>query len=289
MAVLMIGPVEKVALALLLLVLMAGMGAALSLAQFRQVARSPKGLLVGLASQFGWMPLVAWGLSQWLGLDPIIALALIVVGCTPGGTTSNLFTYYTRADLALSISMTVTSSVVAVVAMPAILWLYTRSLGLGELTIPFGGIASTLGLMLVPLSVGMWLRAKDEAKAASLERAGSLAGIAVLLLLVVSGLLRNHALLLAMPWAHLLATFALGAVGMGLGWLGARALGLPAAQRRAVGFETGIQNSPLAIAVVVASFSGEVADRMLPIPLLYALLVLVTATVVTVVVRRIET
>lgn len=289
MPVLMIGPVEKVALALLLLVLMAGMGAALSLAQFRQVARSPKGLLVGLASQFGWMPLVAWGLSQWLGLDPIIALALIVVGCTPGGTTSNLFTYYTRADLALSISMTVTSSVVAVVAMPAILWLYTRSLGLGELTIPFGGIASTLGLMLVPLSVGMWLRAKDEAKAASLERAGSLAGIAVLLLLVVSGLLRNHALLLAMPWAHLLATFALGAVGMGLGWLGARALGLPAAQRRAVGFETGIQNSPLAIAVVVASFSGEVADRMLPIPLLYALLVLVTATVVTVVVRRIET
>jgi bile acid transporter len=284
----MVGPVEKVALALLLVVLMAGMGAALSLAQFRQVVRSPKGLLVGLASQYGWMPLIAWGLSQALGLDPIVALALIVVGCTPGGTTSNLFTYYARADLALSISMTTVSTVVAVVAMPATLWLYTRSLGLGELTIPFGGIASTLAVMLVPLGLGMWLRARDAAKAAALERIGSLAGIAVLVLLVVSGLVHNHALLLSMPAAHLGAAFGLGALGIGLGWLGAWALGLGVPQRRAVGFETGIQNSPLAIAVVVASFSVDVADRMLPIPLLYALLVLVTSVIVTLVIRRFD-
>lgn len=284
----MVGPVEKVALALLLVVLMAGMGAALSLAQFRQVVRSPRGLLIGLVSQYGWMPLIAWGLARGLGLEPVVALALIVVGCTPGGTTSNLFTYYARADLALSISMTVTSSVVAVVAMPALLWLYTRSLGLGELTIPFEGIASTLAVMLIPLWVGMWVRAKHAAKAAMLERLGSLAGIAVLLLLVVSGLVHNHALLLAMPAAHLVAALGLGAMGLGLGWLGAWALGLGQQERRAVGFETGIQNSPLAIAVVVASFPSEVADRMLPIPLLYALLVLVTATVATMMMRRLD-
>lgn len=284
----MLGPIEKAALALLLLVLMAGMGASLSTAQFRQVARAPRGLLVGLASQFGWMPFIAWAMAQALGLEPIIALALIVVGCTPGGTTSNLFTYYTRADLALSISMTVVSSVVAVVAMPAILYLYTRSLGLGELTVPFGGIVTTLALMLVPLAVGMLVRAKDEGRAAALERIGSLSGIAVLLLLIVSGLVRNRELLLSLPAAHVAAAFALGAIGMTLGWLGARVLGLDSTKRRAVSFETGIQNSPLAIAVVVASFPSEVADRMLPIPLLYALLVLLSATVVTAALRRLD-
>ncbi|MCB9717424.1 MAG: transporter [Myxococcales bacterium] len=284
----MVGPLEKAALAVLLLVLMAGMGASLSWGQFRQVARSPRGLLVGLASQFGWMPLIAWAMARALELEPTIALALIVVGCTPGGTTSNLFSYYTRADLALSISMTVVSSVVAVVAMPAILYLYTRSLGLGELTIPFGGIATTLALMLVPLAVGMWVRAKDEARAARLERAGSLSGIAVLLLLIVSGLVRNRELLLTLPLAHVAAAFALGAVGMSLGWLGARGLGLGREQCRAVSFETGIQNSPLAIAVVVASFPAAVAERMLPIPLLYALLVLLTATLATALLRCLD-
>ncbi len=284
----MLGPIEKAALAVLLLVLMAGMGAALSLEQFKRVVRAPRGLLIGLASQFGWMPLVAWALARALGLDPVVALALIVVGCTPGGTTSNLFAYYTRADLALSISMTVVSSVVAVVAMPAILFLYTRSLGLGALTVPFGGIVTTLALMLVPLTIGMVVRARDEDRAARLERLGSWSGIAVLLLLIVSGLVRNRALLLSLPVAHVVAALALGVLGMGLGWLGARALGLGSEQRRAVSFETGIQNSPLAIAVVAASFPEAVADQMLPIPLLYALLVLVTATVVTAVMRRLD-
>ena len=284
----MVGPMEEAALAVLLLVLMAGMGATLSLVSFRQVMRRPWGLLIGLASQFGWMPLVAWGLSRWLGLEPLVALALIVVGCTPGGTTSNLFAYYARADLALSIAMTVVSSALAVVAMPAILYLYTRSLGLGDLRVPFGGIASTLALMLVPLAVGMAVRARDVQRAARLEQLGSYAGIVVLLLLVVSGLARNHVLLLDLPAAQLLAALALGAAGMGLGWLGARLCGLGVAQRRAVSFETGIQNSPLAIAVVLASFPEEVADRMLPIPLLYALLVLVTATLVTATLRRLD-
>ncbi len=284
----MLGPLEKAALAILLLVLMAGMGASLSTEQFRAVARRPRGLLVGLASQFGWMPLIAWAMARGLDLEPTLALALIVVGCTPGGTTSNLFAYYTRADLALSVSMTAVSSVVAVVAMPAILWVYTRSLGLGDLTVPFGGIVTTLALMLVPLAAGMGLRAKDEARAATLERVGSLSGIGVLVLLIVSGLVRNHALLLSLPASHVVATLALGGLGMGLGWLGARGLGLDREQRRAVSFETGIQNSPLAIAVVVASFPDPVADQMLPIPLLYALLVLVTATVVTVGLRRLD-
>lgn len=284
----MLGPIEKAALALLLIVLMAGMGAALSVDQFKKVARAPKGLLIGLASQFGWMPLVAWALGRVLELDPLIALSLIVVGCTPGGTTSNLFAYYTRADLALSISMTVVSSVVAVVAMPSILFLYTRSLGLGALEVPFGGIATTLGLMLVPLSLGMWLRHHNKERAAALERLGGFSGIAVLALLIVSGLVRNRELLLSLPAAHIVAALALGALGMGLGYLGARLLGLEVEQRRAVSFETGIQNSPLAIAVVIASFPAASADQMLPIPLLYALLVLVSATVVTFVMRRLD-
>ena len=99
------GP-EKALLAALLIVLMMGMGATLERSHVRDVLAKPRGVLVGLASQFGWMPLIATGLALAFGLPDELALGLLIVGCTPGGTTSNLFAYLSKADVALSIAMT---------------------------------------------------------------------------------------------------------------------------------------------------------------------------------------
>jgi BASS family bile acid:Na+ symporter len=278
---------ERILLAVLILVLMTGMGASLTGTAFRAVLRRPRGILIGVLSQFGWMPLIAFGLASALSLEATAALGLLIVGSTPGGTTSNLFTYYARADLALSISMTAVSTVVAVVMMPLVLSLYGPMLaaeGAGDATpfaVPYTSIMTTLLVVLVPVAIGMYIRHRSERVAAIVERVGSLAGVAVLILLVVSGLIRNSSLLTELPAGVYVATIGLSVIGITLGYGSAALLGLATPSRRAIGLETGIQNSPLALAIIVATFpAGEQAALMTPV-LVYAFFVLVVAATVT--------
>lgn len=294
----MLSGVEQALLALLLVVLMIGMGASLTVDAFREVARSPRGPLIGVLSQFGWMPLLAYLLARGLELPPAMAIGLCVVGCTPGGTTSNLFTYYARADLALSVSMTAISSVAAVVMMPLLLRVYAAPFAApfaapiaGPLTdaglaIPYTSITVTLALMLVPMAIGMVIRAKRPASAPRVERVGSLAGLGVLALLIVTGLARNGHLLLESPATIYVAGLGLGLGGFALGYLGAALFRLGVPQRRAVAFETGIQNSPLALTILMTSFPAALHRQLLWLPLLYALFVIASSAVIAGVLRR---
>jgi len=245
------------------------------------VLRRPRGPLVGLLSQYGWMPLIAFVLCKALGLPDDLAISLIVVGCTPGGTTSNLFTYFAGADVALSVSMTALSTIAAVVLMPLTLWIYASGYASAGLKIPYGNITTTLAVMLVPLAIGMVVRASRPGAAKVVERIGGVAGLGVLGLLIGTGLYNNMDVLRATTGTMYAAALGLGVLGFGFGWLGARVAGLSSAQRRAVAFETGIQNSPLALGILIASFPGEQQARMLWLPLLYALLVLISASVLT--------
>ena len=279
------GP-EKALLAALLIVLMMGMGATLERSHVRDVLAKPRGVLVGLASQFGWMPLIATGLALAFGLPDELALGLLIVGCTPGGTTSNLFAYLSKADVALSIAMTAISTVVAVVAMPAVLWLYGRTFTDSSFALPIKDIVVTLLLVLVPVAIGMFVRSRSVVWAERVEKAGSACGIGVLVLLVVSGLVNNNAIFALIPFGGYVGAIALGLLGMGLGYLAATLGGLGEPQRRAVALETGIQNSPLAIAIIIASFPEASHDVMLRLPLLYALCVLITSSGVALGMRR---
>ncbi|MBL8973245.1 MAG: bile acid:sodium symporter [Myxococcales bacterium] len=277
----MLTQLQTILLAALLVVLMAGMGASLTLEDFREVLRRPRGPLIGLLSQYGWMPLIAFGLCKALGLPDDLAISLIVVGCTPGGTTSNLFTYFAGADVALSVSMTALSTIAAVVLMPLTLYIYASGYASAGLKIPYGNITTTLAVMLVPLAIGMVVRARRPGAARVVESIGGVAGLGVLGLLIGTGLYNNMDVLRATTGTMYAAALGLGVLGFGFGWFGARVAGLSSAQRRAVAFETGIQNSPLALGILIASFPGEQQARMLWLPLLYALLVLISASVLT--------
>jgi bile acid transporter len=281
----MLSPIETALIALLLVVLMFGMGATLTVQRFRDVAASPRALLIGLASQFGWMPLLAFLLARVLELPQEAALGLIIMGTCPGGTTSNMFAYYARADVALSVSMTAASKLASVVLMPLCLWIYARPVA-GAVAIPYGDIIKTLLVLLVPVALGMTLRRKyGEGFAHKAEKTGSLAGLITLLLLVVISVVRNGAAFAHITVNMYAAAMLLGSLGMVLGDLAARAARLPQPQRRAVSFETGIQNSPLAFAVIATTFSGPTQAKMLELPMLYALFVLLEASLVTLFVR----
>ena len=179
----------------------------------------------------------------------------------------------------------VTSTLVAVVAMPALLFVYATPFTDASVEIPYGNIVTTLVLVLVPVAIGIGIRARSERLAARAERFGSVAGVAVLLLLIGTSLARNSDALARVPLAGYVAAILLGLCGMGLGYVGARVLGLTEAAQRAVAFETGIQNSPLAFAIILASFPQHLQERLLWLPMAYALFVLISASLVTLALR----
>ena len=103
--------------------IMFGMGLTLSAKDFRVVLSRPKDILLGCLAQFTIMPFMAWLLSQIFSLPKELTLGMILVGCCPGGTASNVITFLARGDLALSVGMTATSTLLAPVLTPLLVWL----------------------------------------------------------------------------------------------------------------------------------------------------------------------
>ncbi|HMO07172.1 MAG TPA: bile acid:sodium symporter [Paracoccaceae bacterium] len=282
----MLGAHQQVLLAAMIFVIMLGMGASLRGEDLRAALRARRACLAGMVCQFGLMPALAFGLAVAFALPPPVALALIMVGATPGGTTSNLFAFWARGDVALSVAMTVASTLAAVVMMPLMIGLYAGGAVAGGVTVPYATIAATLALVLVPCGIGVALRARSEAAGEWLERAGSAAGVVLILALIASFVIENGALVRATPAAEIAAAVLLSVAGFAAGLAVARAIGLTPAEGRTVSLETGIQNTPLTIAVIGLSFPVDaVQDRMLLTCALYAVAVVITSAVTTLIYR----
>jgi bile acid transporter len=285
----MLTPLETALIALLLVVLMFGMGATLTVGRFREVLAQPKAFLIGTASQFGVMPVLAFALAKGLELPDEAALGLVVMGSCPGGTTSNLFAHLSRADVALSISMTAASKLLGVVMMPLCLYLYARPFSGAEMPIPYADIVKTLVVLLVPVGLAMYLRTRwGERFARGAEKVGSISGLTLLVAIAGITTLRNAHLFATISAPMYLAAITLGAAGMLFGALVSRAFGLPRAARRTVSFETGVQNSPLCFAILALAFPSQGELSLLRLPLLYSLFVLMEASLATTVYRVLD-
>ncbi len=283
----MVTEFETKLLGFMMMIIMLGMGASLTWRDFLIAFRKPKGVIVGLVCQYGIMPALGFVLGQLLGLPPAIAVGLILMGCMPGGTTSNIFTYFSKGVLALSIMMTSVSTLVALGMVPATLAFYSGLAGYtGDYTIPASNVAQVLVVLLVPTLIGMVLRKTNPNVGATLELLGGIMGIAVILFLVVTWIPRNYQLLLDTPLNVYLGAIGLGLVGMALGYALARLLKQDANRSRTIALETGIQNGPLAILIVTLSITGPSQQDVLLIPVLYSLFIVISSSIVTVFFRR---
>jgi sodium/bile acid cotransporter 2 len=283
----MLTETETRLLGVMMALIMLGMGASLTFRDFLIAFRKPKGVLVGLLCQYGIMPLLGYALAMGLGMPPALAAGLILMGCMPGGTTSNIFTYFSKGALALSIMMTSVSTLVAVVVVPLLIQFYSGLAGIqGEFVIPAANVAQVLVVLLVPTIIGMLLRKANPNIGATVELIGGLLGVLVILFLIVSWVPRNHQLLATTPWPVYGAAIGLGLVGMVLGFFLARLLRQDANRSRTIALETGIQNGPLAVLIVTLTFSGELQQQVLLIPVLYSLFIVLSSTAVTLWFRR---
>jgi BASS family bile acid:Na+ symporter len=277
-------------LGLMMMVIMLGMGASLTFKDFRIAFRKPQGILVGLLCQYGIMPFLGYALAVVLGLPPALAIGLILMGCMPGGTTSNIFAYFSKGALALSIMMTVCSTLVAVFMVPLLLEFYSQIKGLpSEYAVPAGNVAQVLVVLIVPTLIGIALRKWNPNVGATIELLGGALGIFVILFLVATWVPRNHMLLATTPWQVYATAIGLGLVGMLIGYLLSKGLRQDNRRSRTIALETGIQNGPLAVLIVLLTFTGEMQQQVLLIPVLYSLFIVLTSSAVTVWFRRITT
>lgn len=286
----MLTELETKLLGVMMMVIMLGMGASLTFRDFLIAFKKPKGVMVGIVCQYGIMPFLGYLLAVLLGMPPPLAVGLILMGCMPGGTTSNIFTYFSKGALALSIMMTSVSTLIAVAAVPLLVSFYSGLAGVtGEFAIPAANVAQVLVVLLVPTVLGMFLRKFNPNIGATIELIGSMLGIAVILFLVVSWVPRNYQLLLSTPGSVFFAAVGLGLFGMLLGYWLARLLKQDNNRSRTISLETGIQNGPLAVLIVTLTFKGELQQQVLLIPVLYSLFIVLTSSAVTVWYRKTAT
>ena len=237
----------------LLGVIMFGMGLTLKTEDFRVVFSRPKDVLVGCLAQFTVMPLLAFLLTRVFRLEPALAIGVILVGCCPGGTASNVITYLAKGDLALSVGMTAVSTLLAPVLTPLLVWLLA-----GE-TVDvdvIGMLLSILWVVILPIVLGLlvkrfWPRTTERASD-YLPALSSLA-ICVIVLIVIAA---NAHKLLDGGWVILAVVVLHNVCGLAAGYLIGSMLRLTPAKRRAISVEVGMQNSGLASSLATLHFAA---------------------------------
>ncbi|MDN3544831.1 MAG: bile acid:sodium symporter family protein [Roseateles asaccharophilus] len=277
----MLSELETKLLGVMMMVIMLGMGASLTFKDFAIALRKPQGLIVGLLCQYGLMPAIAYFLGQAVGLPPAYAIGLILMGCMPGGTTSNIFTYFSKGTLSLSILMTISSTLVAIVMVPLTLAFYSQGIE-GDWKIPPGNVIQVLFVLLVPTLLGIVLRKWNANVGAVIEMIGGLLGVLVILFLMGSWVPRNFQLLLDTGFPVYAASIGLGLLGFVLGFGLSRLLRQDPQRSRTIALETGIQNGPLAVLIVTLTFTGTQQQDVLLIPVLYSFFIVLTSSMVTI-------
>ena len=237
----------------LLGVIMFGMGLTLKAEDFRVVFTRPRDVLVGCLAQFTVMPLLAFALTRIFKLDAALAIGVILVGCCPGGTASNVITYLAKGDLALSVGMTATSTLLAPVLTPLLVWLLAgETVDVNVL----GMLLSILWVVILPIALGLvvkrlWPRTTE--RATDYLPALSTLAICTIVLIVIAA---NAHKLLDGGWIILLVVVLHNLCGFGIGYLIGWALHLLPAKRRAISIEVGMQNSGLATSLANLHFAA---------------------------------
>jgi BASS family bile acid:Na+ symporter len=168
----------------------------------------------------------------------------------------------------------------AIVMMPLLVGLYAQGLDT-NIQVPYAKIAATILIMLIPVIIGMTVRGKKPSAAKTLEKIGSYAGILIIVVLIGSFVSRERALLASTPATVYGGIALLCFGGFAIGYLGSLLAKLPRSAARTVALETGIQNTPLTMAVIVASFPAEDHTALLVLPLIYAVSIVIYACVMT--------
>jgi BASS family bile acid:Na+ symporter len=242
-----------------LAVIMLGMGLTLTLDDFRSIGKMPKAVAIGFFAQFTVMPFLGWAMGRLLDLETPYAVGLILVACCPGGTASNVVTYLARANVALSVVMTMCSTFAAVILTPLLTsWLAGALVEVDG----WGLFWSTFQVVVLPVVVGVWINRLAPRAVQRAQLVLPLVSVVVIALICASIIGGSAVAVKGAAWRLLGAVFGLHAGGFALGYLVSRVLRLDAIAARTVSIEVGMQNSGLGVVLARKHF----ADPLTAVP-----------------------
>lgn len=245
----------KSAISPLLGLIMFGMGMTLRVDDFRYLLKQPAPVGIGVGLQFVLMPLFGWAVGKALRLPPELFAGLVLVGCCPGGTASNVISYLAKADVALSIVLTSLSTILAVVATPLLTWLYIGR----TVPVPVGGmLVSILQIILLPVAVGVGINTLWGRHMKKFEPIFPLISVLGILLVIAVVVALDRASL-SRAGIVVLGVMLHNGLGLAGGYWVAKWLRLPEAQARTISIEVGMQNSGLGVALALQHFSALAA------------------------------
>ncbi|MBT2381928.1 bile acid:sodium symporter [Streptomyces sp. CB00316] len=259
-----------------LAIIMFGLGLSLTTDDFRRVTRSPKAVVVALVLQVLVLPLVAFGLIKMFDLDPLLAVGVMLLAASPGGTTANLFSHLFRGDVALNVTLTAINSVLAAITIPIITNLAIDHFDAqGDLGLQLGKVVQVIAIVLIPVAIGMAVRRRSADLAARADRPVRIFSIVVLVIVSVGALLGERENLADYMQQVGLVTGIFCLASLTLGYSGARLLRLDKPQAIASSMEVGIHNTTVALTIALSVLdSTEVA---IPIAV-YSVLMYIFAT-----------
>ena len=240
----------------LLGIIMFGMGLTISKSDFAEVFKRPGTVAIGVLGQFIIMPGLAWLLATGLNLSPEVAVGVILVGCCPGGTASNVMTFLARGDVALSVAITSVTTLLAPIVTPGLIYLMASQWLDVSAAAMFWSIVQ---VVILPIGLGliaqMVLREKVQAGVAVLPLVSVVAIVAI-----VAAVVAGNQEKIASSGLEIFAVVILhNGLGLLLGYWLAKLSGLSVAQRKTLSIEVGMQNSGLGAALATAHFSPAAA------------------------------
>jgi len=235
-------------------IIMLGMGMTMTVDDFKGVLQSPKAVLIGVVAQFVVMPGLAFVLCKLFNLPPEIAVGVILVGCCPGGTASNVITYMAKGNVALSVACTSVSTLLAPVLTPAIFYLLASQWLKIDAASMF---ISILQVVLLPIVIGLilrtWLKRQVESYIQVMPLVSVIAIVAIVAAIIggsKAAILQSGLLIWAVVVLH-------NGLGYLLGFTAARFFKLPYADSKAIAVEVGMQNSGLGVALAAVHFAAS--------------------------------
>ncbi|MBX8782749.1 bile acid:sodium symporter family protein [Pseudochrobactrum algeriensis] len=236
----------------LLGIIMFSMGLTLSLDDFREVVRRPADVGIGVASQFLIMPLLAVLLTKIIPMSPEVAAGVILVGCCPGGTSSNVMTYLGKGDVALSVACTSVTTLAAPLVTPFLVWFFASQF------LPVDAMAmfmSIVKVILVPLALGVLAQKLVPEIVKTAVPCLPLVSVTGIVLIVAAVVAMNKNAIATTGLLIFLVVVLHNGIGYMLGFTAAKLTGMSLAKRKAIAVEVGMQNSGLGAALAAAHFS----------------------------------
>ena len=259
-------------------IIMLGLGLSLTLADFARVVKFPKPVLIGLSCQLLLLPVVCFFLAKAFGLAPALAVGLMLLAASPGGTTANLYSHLAHGDVALNITLTAVNSVIAVLTMPLIVNLSLAYFMEGDQALPlqFTKVVQVFAIVLGPVAIGIWIRSRFPGFAARMEKPVKIISALFLLIIIILAVVKDWQTFV--DYAPLVggAALAFNLISLAVGYWVPRLFKLSLRQSIAIGMEIGIHNGTLAIALALSPMLLNNATMSIPAAI-YSIIMFFTA------------